>query len=75
MRLLPMGERAILMEVQRLAQVLALRERLAREAGRTRAVPRSEELATIRRRCADLPVLDSRAGDVVIGYDRHGLPS
>lgn len=56
------------------AIVVALRERLARETGRTRAVPLSEELAAIRRRCADLPVLDPRSGDVVIGYDRHGLP-
>ena len=57
------------------AIVVALRERLARETGRSRAVPLGEELAAIRRRCADLPVLDSRAGDVVIGYDRHGLPN
>ncbi len=41
MRLLPMGERAILMEVQRLAQVLALRERLevSRPPGVTDVVP------------------------------------
>jgi antitoxin VapB len=35
----------------------------------------ARELAAIRRRCADLPVLDTRAGDVVIGFDRHGLPT
>jgi antitoxin VapB len=57
------------------AVVVALRERLTREAGRTRATPLCEELATIRRRCADLPVLDTRAGDEVIGYDQHGLPT
>ena len=57
------------------AIVVALRERLAREAGRTRAVPLSEELAAIRRRCADLPVLDSRAADAIIDYDQHGLPT
>lgn len=57
------------------AVVVALRERLAREAGRTRSIPLCEELATIRRRCADLPVLDTRAGDEVIGYDQHGLPT
>lgn len=41
MRLLPMGERAILVEVQRLAQVLALRERLeaSRPPGVTDVVP------------------------------------
>lgn len=57
------------------AVVVALRERLAREAGRTRTIPLGEELATIRRRCAALPVLDTRAGDEVIGYDQHGLPA
>ncbi len=57
------------------AIVVALRERLARETGRTRAVPLSEELASIRRRCANLPVLDARASDAVIGYDQHGLPT
>ena len=56
------------------AIVVALRERLAREAGRTRSVPLSEELAAIRRRCADLPVLDARTSDAIIGYDPHGLP-
>lgn len=57
------------------AVVVALRERLAREAGRTRTTPLCEELATIRRRCADLPVLDTRAADEVIRYDQHGLPT
>ena len=55
--------------------MVALRERLARETGRTRSVPLSEELAAIRRRCADLPVLDPRASDAIIGYDHHGLPT
>jgi antitoxin VapB len=57
------------------AIVVALRERLARQAGRNRAIPLGEELAAIRRRCAELPVLDDRAGDVIIGYDQHGLPT
>lgn len=57
------------------AVVVALRERLAREAGRTRTIPLGEELATIRRRCAALPVVDTRAGDEIIGYDQHGLPT
>lgn len=57
------------------AVVVALRERLAREAGRTRTTPLRDELATIRRRCADLPVVDTRTGDEVIGYDQHGLPT
>jgi antitoxin VapB len=43
--------------------VVALRERLARETGRDRAVPLREELAAIRRRCASLPVVDRRSAE------------
>ena len=56
------------------AVVVALRERLARETGRTRAVPLREELAAIRRRCAALPVLDTRPADEILGFDERGLP-
>ena len=57
------------------AVVVALRERLARETGRTRSIPLSEELAGIRRRCAALPVLDTRTAEEILGYDEHGLPA
>lgn len=57
------------------AVVVALRERLARETGRSRAVPLREDLAAIRRRCASLPVLDDRPADELLGYDEHGLPA
>ncbi|HTY30130.1 type II toxin-antitoxin system VapB family antitoxin [Mycobacterium sp.] len=57
------------------AVVVALRERLARETGRTRAIPLREELAAIRRRCAALPVLDTRSADEILGYDERGLPA
>ena len=57
------------------AIVVALRERLARETGRSRAMPLGEELASIRRRCAALPVLDTHSPDVILGYARHGLPT
>lgn len=57
------------------AIVVALRERLARETGRTTAVHLGDELAAIRRRCAALPVLDARFEDEILGYDRHGLPA
>ena len=57
------------------AIVVALRERLARETGRTQAVPLSEDLAAIRRRCAALPVLDTRTGDEILGYGDNGLPA
>lgn len=55
--------------------VVALRQRLARETGRTRAIPLREELAAIRRRCAALPVLDDRSADEILGYDQRGLPA
>ena len=57
------------------AVVMALRERLARHAGRTTAVPLSAELSEIRRRCAALPVLDARSADEIVGYDHRGLPA
>jgi antitoxin VapB len=57
------------------AVVVALRERLARETGRTRSIPLSEELAGIRRRCAALPVLDTRTADEILDYDERGLPA
>ncbi|MFC9998386.1 type II toxin-antitoxin system VapB family antitoxin [Nocardia sp. NPDC127526] len=56
------------------AVVIALRERLARETGRSRSVPLRKELAAIRQRCAALPVIDTRSADEVLGYDEHGLP-
>ncbi|HPX37719.1 MAG TPA: type II toxin-antitoxin system VapB family antitoxin [Mycobacterium sp.] len=56
------------------AIVVALRERLARETGRTAAVPLGDELAAIRRRCASLPVLDTRCAEHILGYDESGLP-
>jgi antitoxin VapB len=57
------------------AVVIALRERLARETGRTRSVPLRQELAAIRHRCAALPVIDTRSADQILGYDEHGLPA
>lgn len=55
--------------------VVALRERLARETGRARPDALSDELATIRHRCAALPVVDDRAADEIVGYDDRGLPA
>lgn len=57
------------------AVLVALRERLARETGRTRTIPLREELAAIRRRCAALPVVDNRSADEILGYDDRGLPA
>lgn len=55
--------------------VVSLRERLARETGRSHPIALREELAAIRRRCASLPVLDDRSAEEIIGYDEHGLPA
>ncbi|HEX4955514.1 MAG TPA: type II toxin-antitoxin system VapB family antitoxin [Thermoanaerobaculia bacterium] len=52
----------------------ALKERLRRLRGRPTAPRLQDELAAIRKRCAALPVLDSRSADEILGYDEHGLP-
>lgn len=52
----------------------ALRERLERTR-RLRSKRRlSDEIEEIAKHCAALPVLDSRSGDDIIGYDQHGIP-
>ncbi|MCR4340395.1 MAG: type II toxin-antitoxin system VapB family antitoxin [Gemmatimonadaceae bacterium] len=52
----------------------ALREKFQRELGRPRAQRLSEDVARIQQRVAELPVLDRRPPDDVLGYDVHGLP-
>lgn len=51
----------------------ALRERLRRERGRVRQPSLVEELTAIGKRCAALPVLDSRTPNEIL-YDEHGVP-
>jgi antitoxin VapB len=52
----------------------ALRDRLAR-VRRKRARRRlADELEAIAEHCANLPVLDARPADEILGYDEHGLP-
>lgn len=52
----------------------ALKEKLGRlqreDVGRSLA----NELESIARHCANLPVLDDRPMDEILGYDDHGLP-
>ncbi|MDP2305119.1 MAG: type II toxin-antitoxin system VapB family antitoxin [Pseudomonadota bacterium] len=55
------------------AVVMALREQLRRTPGAA-GPALAEELLAIGRRCAALPVLDSRSPEAVIGYDDAGLP-
>jgi antitoxin VapB len=55
----------------------ALRERLQRQRYRKRNKGRrrlAEQLREISERCAALPVLDSRSGEDILGYDDRGLP-
>jgi antitoxin VapB len=56
------------------AVLTALRERLERESKRKRVLPLRDELAAIRLRYAELPDLDNRSPEEIIGYDEHGLP-
>lgn len=53
----------------------ALRERLERVQGRVPTNHLTDELTAIALRCANLPTLDDRDADEIIGYDGHGLPS
>jgi antitoxin VapB len=53
----------------------ALEERLRRVSGSRQKDRLLEDLATIRQRCAQLPVLDERRPDAILGYDKDGLPS
>jgi len=52
----------------------ALEERLRRVGGAHRKAMLLEDLAAIRQRCSDLPVVDARLPDLVLGYDESGLP-
>lgn len=54
----------------------ALRERLERERRRlaTDDAGLIERLEAIAAECADLPDLDTRPADAIIGYDDAGLP-
>ena len=49
----------------------ALKERLIREQGKTQTPRLRDELRAIRKRCAQLPVLDVRNPDEILGYAKH----
>ena len=61
-------------ETLTMAVVVALKERLARLRGRSKRHRLRDELREIARRCADLPTLDDRSPDEILGYDHRGLP-
>ncbi len=56
------------------AVTVALRERLARLRRRHRGRRLADELDEIAKRCARLPVLDTRPAEEILGYDERGLP-
>lgn len=53
----------------------SLRERLQRETGRRSAPSLREDLRRIQTRFCELPVLDRRTADEILGYDEDGLPA
>ena len=55
--------------------VTALRERLKRERGRDRASTIVRRLRTLTDEVRQLPVIDPRSADAILGCDEHGLPS
>lgn len=56
------------------AVVLALRERLGRQQ-RLAGPGMRARLARLADELAELPTLDDRSAEEIIGYDEHGLPS
>jgi antitoxin VapB len=52
----------------------ALRDRLARVRRERGRRPLADELEAIAEHCSNLPVLDTRSADEILGYDEHGLP-
>ncbi len=52
----------------------ALEERLRRIGGAALRAAVLEDRAAIRRRWSEMPVLDPRTADEIIGYDENGLP-
>lgn len=53
----------------------AIRDRLVRERGRAEDVTLEQDLREIQERFRQLPVLDDRTPDEIIGYDEYGLPT
>jgi len=52
----------------------ALRDRLNRLRRERSGRLLADELEEIARHCAELPVLDDRSADEILGYDERGLP-
>jgi antitoxin VapB len=52
----------------------AIEERLRRLGGQFRKAPLLEDMAEIRRRWSEMPVMDDRTPEEILGYDEHGFP-
>ncbi|HTB65346.1 MAG TPA: type II toxin-antitoxin system VapB family antitoxin [Steroidobacteraceae bacterium] len=52
----------------------AVRDRLERVKRARHRRSLADELDTIGKECAALPLLDPRLPDEIVGYDEHGLP-
>ena len=56
------------------AIVTALRERLQRLEQTSQSDALADQLDAIAQRSAELPVIDERSADEIIGYDDQGVP-
>ena len=52
----------------------AIEDRLRRLGGRSTRAALLEDMAEIRRRWSEMPIVDDRSADEILGYDEHGLP-
>jgi antitoxin VapB len=57
------------------AVVISLKERLDRKRAHQDNRPLTERIAEIARAYSQLPVLDDRAPEEILGYDENGLPT
>jgi antitoxin VapB len=55
--------------------IQALEDRLERLRGQKASVNLTEEIMKIARRCSNLPDLDRRTPDEILGYDQEGIPA
>ncbi|HEY6456693.1 MAG TPA: type II toxin-antitoxin system VapB family antitoxin [Steroidobacteraceae bacterium] len=61
-------------ETKTQAVTKAVRDRLERVKRGRHHRSLADELDTIGKHCAALPVFDPRSPDEIVGYDEHGLP-
>ena len=54
---------------------ISLKERLRRVKGRPKGKSLADELDAIALRIAQMPVVDERTPDEILGYDQDGLPT